>query len=392
MMYGVNSFIMLALVSRIGSVEQAGHFGIAFTTAQMLYIVGILGVSHYQMTDYEEKYQFSDYLLVKIFSCCLMIVCCVAVIVFLGFTGEERVYTVSLTLLMMLNAIGELYENLFFQKNRLDLSGSALFYRTSWSLLVFGAVLLLTNLVLLAVMAQIAVNSVLTYYYARKAESFLPPIKSPFRIDHAKNLIAECILLFFSLLIMGLAINISKYGVEFLLDDRAQGYYSMIFMPVQVINLCSQFLFKPFLNQYANLLSEKKYGEFAILLKRQFLFTACLAAVCCGCAYWLGVPVLGFLYHKNLVGLTAPLVMIVFGGSVFAVCQIMYYIFVILRCQTYIFRIYILTCPIIVIITAVLINLWGLFGAALSFTIAHILIVVSYIGLLKRILRRDSSA
>ena len=40
-MYGANSFIMLALVSRVGTVDQAGYFGIAFTTAQILYIVGL---------------------------------------------------------------------------------------------------------------------------------------------------------------------------------------------------------------------------------------------------------------------------------------------------------------------------------------------------------------
>ena len=54
-MYGLNSFLMLALVSRVGTVEETGAFGIAFTTAQLMYIVGLLGVSHYQMTDYEKN-------------------------------------------------------------------------------------------------------------------------------------------------------------------------------------------------------------------------------------------------------------------------------------------------------------------------------------------------
>ena len=32
-MYGLNSFLMLALVSRVGTVEETGAFGIAFTTS-----------------------------------------------------------------------------------------------------------------------------------------------------------------------------------------------------------------------------------------------------------------------------------------------------------------------------------------------------------------------
>ena len=71
-MYGVNSFIMLALVSRVGTVEQSGYFGIAFTTAQILYIVGLFGVNIFQMTDYQHQYRFSDYAKVKVFSCFLM--------------------------------------------------------------------------------------------------------------------------------------------------------------------------------------------------------------------------------------------------------------------------------------------------------------------------------
>lgn len=391
-MYGANSFIMLALVSRVGTVEQSGYFSIAFTTAQLLYIVGLFGVSHYQMTDYGEKYQFSDYLLVRCFSCCLMMAGCAAAIVFLGFTGEKAIYTFSLTLLMLLNAVGDLYQSLFFQKNRLDLSGSALFYRTLWPLLLFSAVLLSARRIILAVAAQTALNFAVTCYYAKKAGPFLPAEKSRLCLNRARKLTAECVSLFFGLLIMNLIINISRYGVEFLLDDRAQGYYGMIFMPAQVINLCSQFLFKPFLNQYAVLLSEEKHKDFAVLLKRQFLFISSLTLACCGGAYYLGTPVLGFLYRKDLDGLALPLVVIVFGGGLFAACQLMYYIFVILRRQKYIFLIYIAVCPLILGITIFLINMWGLLGAAISFAAAHMLILACYVWLLKRILRRNASA
>lgn len=66
-MYGLNTFLMLALVSRVGSVEEVGAFGIAFTTAQLMYIVGLFGVSHYQMTDYDKTYSFREYGLLRSF-------------------------------------------------------------------------------------------------------------------------------------------------------------------------------------------------------------------------------------------------------------------------------------------------------------------------------------
>ena len=224
-MYGINSFVMLALVSRIGSVDEAGAFGIAFTTAQLLYIVGLFGVPHFQMTDYDEKYSFFTYVKACGISCFLMLLCGVGAVWAMGFTGAKRIYTLLLTVLMLLNVIGELYQSMFFQKNRLDLSGSALFFRTFWSLLLFSVVIFATKNILLAVAVQIVVNLAVTMYYALGiAPAFIAkPVRSD-TSDMTRALIRECIPLAVSLFLLGIVVNMSKYGIEFMMDDTAQGY------------------------------------------------------------------------------------------------------------------------------------------------------------------------
>lgn len=390
-MYGANSFIMLALVSRIGTVEQAGNFGIAFTTAQILYIIGLFGVNNYQMTDYQEKYSFSDYARIKVFSCILMIIGCAFSIFFLHFTGEKLVYVCVLTVLMMLNAIGELYQSLFFQKNRLDLSGSALFYRTFWSLLAFMVVLIIKQDILFALLAQITVNLFITMYYAIK-------ISPEFQTDrkNSKNstwsLAVECIPLFVSMFLMNMIINASKYGIEVLSTDTVQGYYNMIFMPAQVINLCSQFIFKPLLNRYATLLSEAKVKNFINLLLKQILLVFLFTVVCCVAAYYLGTPILGILYKKDISALRKPLTQIVFGGGIFAVCQLFYYILVILRWQKYILVIYLVAFILTIGITAVLVSEFEIIGATLAFITTHIFILFCYVCLIAKYLRGNAHA
>lgn len=391
-MYGANSFIMLALVSRVGTVEQAGDFGIAFTTAQILYIIGLLGVPHYQMTDYTEKHPFSDYVRVRIFSCCLMAVSSAGAISLLGFKGEQAAYTVCLTVLMMLNVVGDLYQCLFFQKNRLDLSGAALFHRTLWPLLIFCGVLMLSGQIVTAIAAQAAGNLLLTWYFARVAAPFLPGKVSLRRSGTARVLAVECVPLFFSLLLMNLVINASKYGVEFWMDGQAQGYYNMIFMPVQVINLCSQFLFKPFLNQYAALLRSGERKTFLRLLGKQLLLIAALTVICCAGAYWLGAPVLGVLYQKDLQAFTVPLTLVVLGGGIFAVCQLFYYVLVILRQQKTVLKIYILAVPAAAGFTALLVRQRGLTGAAMSLIAVYILILLLHIAALRRVLEGECRA
>lgn len=383
-MYGLNSFLMLALVSRIGSVEEAGAFGIAFTTAQLMYIVGLLGVSHYQMTDYDKTYSFQEYGALRGFSCALMAVGCVLSIRAMDFSGQKALLTILLTLLMMLNVVGDLYQNLFFQNNRLDLSGSALFYRTFWPLVVFAGAYIVTKNLVFAICLQIICNFLVTVYYmVRVAPAFL---KSEHRqgnvAGRCRNLLLECLPLFVSLLLMNLVISASKYGIEFWMDDQAQGYYNMIFMPAQVINLCSQFLFKPMLNQYAVVIHGKQHAQFRKLLGKQAALVIGFALVCCAGAAVLGAPVLGLLYRKDLSGYVVPLVIVVLGGGIFALCQLMYYIFVILRWQKHISCIYSFAAAAAVPITYALIRWGGVSGAALSFAAVHGVILLLYVGIL----------
>ena len=193
-MYGANSFVMLAFVSRVGTVEQAGYFGIAFTTAQLLYILGLFGASHYQMTDYSEKYNFSEYAKLRFISCIFVCLACALSITCLGFSGEKRIYTIALTVLMLLNVVGELYQCLFFQKNRLDLSGSALFFRTFWSLTAFCICLSLTRNVILSICLQITTNLLVTLYYiARIAPAFILQSKDEKSANNVLSLMKECL-------------------------------------------------------------------------------------------------------------------------------------------------------------------------------------------------------
>lgn len=379
-MYGANSFLMLALVSRIGAVEEAGFFGIAFTTAQMMYIIGLLGINNYQQTDYTEKYSFSVYMKTKIFSCILMIVGCLLSIKLLHFSGIKAVYTIMLTILMMLNAVGEMLQSLFFQKNRLDLSGGALFYRTFWSLMAFGLFVVLTQNIFLAVGVQITVNLVVTVYYAvRYIPQFVDiSVKKEDGIEAPIHLVVECFPLFISVLIMNMVINASKYGIEVFMDGTAQGYYNMIFMPAQVIHLCSQFIFKPLLNQYSTAFRDNQLSDVRNMIRKQVTIVIGFTGICCVAAGLCGTQVLGFIYNKNLAEQRIALILVVVGGGIYAIDQLFYFILVILRMQRKIMIIYVVGLVASVISTGIFVRYYGIIGAALSFILTHGIILMEY--------------
>ena len=388
-MFGANSFVMLALVSRVASIEQVGHFGIAFTTAQILFTVALFGVSQFQMTDYSGQYRFQDYRKVRIASCLFASFCCGLILLLPSVFGEKARYLALLTFLMMLNAYADLYQCLFFQKNRLDLSGSALFFRTSWSLVVFSVLLPLTKRVDLAIGVQALANLLLTLYYIYiVAPQFISVEEAPSEKKAAFSLISQCFPLFVSIILMNLLLNISKYGIEFLLDDAAQGYFNIIMMPAQAINLCSQFLFKPFLKRYFVLLSTGKTWELKRLLWKQISVIVLFTVLCCLCAFAIGPEALTFVFQKDVLFLRGAFVLIIFGGGVFALCTLFYYLLVLFRAQKQIMRLYLLVTALAPLVVFTLIRLGGITGAAWAFVVTQLMLQISYPLILGKEMRR----
>ena len=384
LMWGAQSFIMLLMVSRFASMEQVGAFGIAFTTAQMLYIVGCFGSSEYQMTDYTKKYPFAVYLRTRLFSGALMLLIGTVACLVLGFSGEKLLYTAALTALMLVNVFGDAYQNLFFQNNRLDLSGSALFYRTAFCVLAFCITLAATRQILLAILIQTGVNLLLTIYYARRvAAPFLVRVPRDRREElGARQLVLDCYPLFISMFLMNLVINMPKYGVEICFDETVQGYLNLIFLPMQVVTLCSQFIFRPYLNRYAVELENPDLSAFYRLLRGHLLILGGFTAICCVGAWFLGAPVLGFVYGKDISAYTVPLTIIVLGGGVFALCNLFYCIYVILREQKTIMGFYLAALACAVVLAAVCIPRGAVTGASLAFLITHLILLCGYICML----------
>ena len=66
------------------------------------------------------------------------------------------------------------------------------------------------------------------YYALRVAPKFISKTAAPLR-HGAAALMMECLPLFLSMFLMNILINASKYGIEFLMDDTAQGYYCLLY-------------------------------------------------------------------------------------------------------------------------------------------------------------------
>ena len=371
-MYGANSFLMLVMVSNTASLSTTGSFSISWTTAQMLYIIGLFGANFYQMTDYKEEYSFSDYFWLRLWSCGLMVLGCL--LYALQRNEKEKVfYLVILTIYMIVNAVGEIYQSFYFQQLHVDVSGQILFFRTLIPFCAFALFQVTIRNLVLSLIVMLAVNLIITALYAKQSRtqggtSILRP-----KAKCLIKLFKSCFPLFISAFLMILIVNLPRYVVEWKLTDEMQGYFSLLFIPAQVINMLSQFVFKPLLNGYSVLIEQKKYLEFWKSLLKQFIFIVAFTAVCCLGGAILGIPFLSWVYGANLNGYVEILVIIILGGGALAAAQLMYYILVLIRQQRRIMLIYGVVALAAFPGTWVLVEKTGLWGAASSIVVVHLL-------------------
>ena len=69
-----NSLFFMIIATRVNGIEQAGVFTIAFSTACILYAIGLYAGRVYQVTELDEKISDKDFIINRIITCFSMIV------------------------------------------------------------------------------------------------------------------------------------------------------------------------------------------------------------------------------------------------------------------------------------------------------------------------------
>ncbi len=387
-MFGASSVLLLALVSQTTNEAQAGVFSVSFSTAQLLYMIGLFGSNHFQMTDYAERYNFASYSGLKIISSGFMMVSAFLLTWILGFDAEKTILTLLLTLYLLFSSVGELYQSMFFQKNRLDLSGQSMFYRTFFSTMAFAVVILWIRNVYWATAALIVTAAIGFWIWAvRPSHDFLPEREKICWKD-VRLLARDCMPLFISVFLMSAIIAIPKYAVDHYLPDVLLGIYSMVFMPVQVINLACSFIFQPKLKTISDIMNAGDHKRLYQLLGKMAVAVFGMVVLSMAAGWLIGTQVLTWFYGIDLTGYRVQLMGVLLGSGLFAYSHLLYYVLLIIRRQKNLLVNYALTTVIALVSSYPMTALLGMDGAIAAFAITHVPLIAIHFTSLRRSLRR----
>ena len=377
MMFALNSMLMLMMVSRVAGVQATGEFAIAYAISYLLYIVGLFGVNHYQITDYRNEYSFGGYFYAKLITSTIMILIFGTVFVISSYPFEKSMYLFLLMTYMLINSFAEVYQSLFFQKNHLTLYGHSLFFRTLFSLIAFVVCLYATNSVILALIVCNVVNVASTFFF-----SVLPSREFIQRIDYwrdrddYRHLLMKCLPICISLFLTVFLINSTKYVIDYQGNDIMQGYFNILFMPTFIITLFSDLIFKLQLPAYSSHIQEQKLNLFYKLFFKHIVFVAGLTIVGASLGGLFGPDVFGFIFNVDLTPYGQVLALIIVGGGFLAASWLFYYILIILRSQMKILYSYLICSVLSIPLGVVMISHLGIVGASISFTLSYVLLAV----------------
>lgn len=319
-----SSIVFLMIVSRTVTDGQADIFSMGFSIAQLMLCVATFQVRVFQSTDVDEKYSFTQYFCFRMLTALGTVFLSVFYIVIKGYQNEKAIVVFLLCLFRVIDAIADVFEGLYQQKIRLDLSGKFLTLRIVPSIALFAAVLEMTHNLALGCLSIVVLTAIITVVFSKKYTSEFARIQltqmsvSQF-IGITKKLTQKCFPIFINGFLLTIIYNVPKNTIDGaigkgILEMGTQTDYNIIFMPAFAVNLLFIF-FRPQITQMAIYLHEnrikmmiKRIVELALVI---LVFSILLAIA----GLLLGGPLLGFIYGRELNQYHDEIAWLLVGGG-----------------------------------------------------------------------------
>ncbi len=366
-----SSFVFLLCVTRTVGIAEGGIFSLAFAIAQLLLTVGKYGVRSFQATDVSGEISFATYVITRAFFCIIMVACSAMYVWVSGFELYKAEIVLFVCLLKMVDAVEDVFHGQFQLCDKMYIAGQLLSIRNLFSILLFGISIFITcNL--LFTCAVTAIFSLLICLIINGFTVKKCGIKwGRWNIQQGWHLFKLCTPLFAGHFLSLYIYNVPKYAIDKFCTTEMQTYYAIIFMPTFVINIFSEFVFKPMLTGLASLWHQARAKEFERIIIKLVINICVVTTAALGGMYLCGIPVLSFVYHTELKEFRTDLIILIAGGGFSAAVYMLYNVLTSMRMQKIIFVNYLTGAILITVISYY--NVWrnGIRGAAVSYLIVE---------------------
>ena len=296
-----NSLFFLIIVTRINGMNDAGIFSIAYSTALILYTIGLYSGRLCQVTDIKNKVKDKDYIVNRLVTCILMIILAIGFVFIKQYTSYKMWIFILLSIYKATEAFGEILYGIMQKNDLLYRSGQSLTIKSLLGLLFFLMIDFGTHNLTLACFAIIMLNLSMLILFdygliCRKLINF----EDKLNWSNVWHIFKSEFFVFANSFAGIYVLNAPKYAIDNYLTEDVQAIFGYIMMPATVITLFTQFIFMPYLNKLKELYEQKNMKAFKGIALKIKMAVFAFGIVATGAAFWIGPEVLSLIYGEEL--------------------------------------------------------------------------------------------
>ncbi len=381
----LQTFIFILLITRLSGTESAGVFSFALAVAA-LETVALYGISDFQATDVEDKYKIGHYFWLRVLISVGIFVASLFYLLIGDYTGEKICIVLLIVLVRAVDSVDNVFGTMFLQRGRLECGAKISVIRMLFSYCCFATTIFITESLLwtCVVLAVYDFLSLLT-----EIRMIAPVLKGGgWKPDRRLlELTGECFPLFISSFALIYICNLPKYSIDYYLTEEQQGYFAILFLPVNVINLLSSFLLRPVLAELSGVWQLGKYKRFCKMIKKQGIWICTVTLPVLVLGKHLGLPLLSMIYGVDLNSYWKEFLILLLAGGLNAMTQSLTSVITAMRYAKKLLLFYIIGGATGTLLSFILAGVYGIMGASILYAAIQFMLLICFAEFIRRVLK-----
>ena len=263
--YGACRWGMLVVLAKVGSPEDVGVFGLAVAVTTPIMMFTNLELRQVLATDARRRYQFGDYLALRLLTTPLGLLVTVAIVFFGGYRSATGLVILAWGAAKAVESISDILYGLLQQHERMDRIARLQIVKGPLLLGAMGVTMFLTGSVLWSVVAVVAVQGLMLAGYDFRNVLCVQPkdnggIRPCWHLSTLMKLAWLALPLGFAMMLTSFGMSIPRYFVEHYLGMRELGILVAIAYFIVVGTMVTGALAQSALPRLARYYVENKIG------------------------------------------------------------------------------------------------------------------------------------
>jgi O-antigen/teichoic acid export membrane protein len=315
--YAACQWGMLSVLAKLGSPEMVGLFALGIAVTQPLAAFTNLQLRGVLCSDAVNQYSFGDYLGVRIIGVCVTVlgVICIA---FFSYNEWNSIISISaMSLAIGAQSLADMYYAFFQKYERLDFVSTSMVLKGCSSLFTVLIVCIISSDIVWVILALALSRMMIVFMFDIPLSRSLAAgrhRKLRFCLNNMKSILWISLPMGINMMVLSYSINIPRYYVEAQCGEYALGIFSALAYVMVAGNMLTNALSQAVLPRLAKLVACNDIKKFKSIILKLIIIAFMMTCMALSMAYFIGKPLLSFLYTPEYAEFHTLFMLVVFAG------------------------------------------------------------------------------